>query len=160
MSDILFDKIADPTVKYWDDDCLEVFIDSDASGGNHQYNHSAFAYHIALDNQAVDLGEDQKAHLFNDHLTSRWQRDEQQFHKIIWEVAIKLYPDNYTDSQPLPAITLKPEQKIGFMLAYCDNDGSATREHFMGSHIIKPVKGDSNRGWIDANVFGEISLKK
>jgi hypothetical protein len=158
--DILFDKIADPTVKYWDDDCLEVFIDSDASGGNHQYNHSAFAYHIALDNQAVDLGEDQKAHLFNDPLTSRWQRDEQQFHKIIWEVAIKLYPDNYTDSQPLPAITLKPEQKIGFMLAYCDNDGSATREHFMGSHIIKPVKGDSNRGWIDANVFGEISLKK
>tara|TARA_R110000868_G_scaffold350091_1_gene611341 strand:- start:2400 stop:3074 length:675 start_codon:yes stop_codon:yes gene_type:complete len=158
--DILFDKIADPTVKYWDDDCLEVFIDSDASGGNHQYNHSAFAYHIALDNQAVDLGEDQKAHLFNDHLTSRWQRDEKQFHKIIWEVAIKLYPDNYTDSQPLPAITLKPEQKIGFMLAYCDNDGSATREHFMGSHKIKPVKGDSNRGWIDANVFGEISLKK
>ena len=158
--DILFDKIADPTVKYWDDDCLEVFIDSDASGGNHQYNHSAFAYHIALDNQAVDLGEDQKAHLFNDHVTSRWQRDEQQFHKIIWEVAIKLYPDNYTDSQPLPAITLKPEQKIGFMLAYCDNDGSTTREHFMGSHKIKPVKGDSNRGWIDANVFGEISLKK
>jgi len=158
--DILFDKIADPTVNYWDDDCLEVFIDSDASGGNHQYNHSAFAYHIALDNQAVDLGEDQKAHLFNDHVTSRWQRDEQQFHKIIWEVAIKLYPDNYTDSQPLPAITLKPEQKIGFMLAYCDNDGSTTREHFMGSHKIKPVKGDSNRGWIDANVFGEISLKK
>jgi hypothetical protein len=158
--DILFDKIADPTVKYWDDDCLEIFIDSDASGGNHQYNHSAFAYHIALDNQAVDLGEDQKAHMFNDHVTSRWQRDKKQFHKIIWEVAIKLYPDNYTDSKPLPAITLKPEQKIGFMLAYCDNDGSETREHFMGSHKIEPVNGDTNRGWIDANVFGEISLKK
>ena len=158
--DILFDKTADPKVKYWDDDCLEIFIDSDASGGNHQYNHSAFAYHIALDNQTVDIGDDQKAHLYNDHVTSRWQRDEIQHKKITWEVAIKLFPDNYRDKQPLPAITLKSEQKIGFMLAYCDNDGSATREHFMGSHKIEPVNGDTNRGWIDANVFGHISLKK
>lgn len=160
IDDILFDKTPDPKVKYWDDDCLEVFIDSDASGGNHQYNHNAFAYHIALDNQTVDIGDDKKAHLYNDHVTSRWQRDATQHEKIIWEVAIKLFPDNYSDNQPLPSITLKPEQKIGFMLAYCDNDGSATREHFMGSHKIKPVKGDTNRGWIDANVFGNISLKK
>jgi hypothetical protein len=158
--DILFDKTADPKVKYWDDDCLEVFIDSDASGGDHQYNHSAFAYHIALDNQTVDIGDDKKAHLYNEHVTSRWQRDQAQHEKIVWEVAIKLFPDNFSDNQPLPSITLKPEQKIGFMLAYCDNDGSATREHFMGSHKIKPVKGDTNRGWIDANVFGNISLKK
>jgi len=158
--DILFDKIADPKVKYWDDDCLEIFIDSDASGGNHQYNHSAFAYHIALDNQTADIGDDQEVHMYNDHVFSRWQRDSKQFDKIIWEVAIKLYPDNYTDSQPLPAITLKSEQKIGFMLAYCDNDGSETREHFMGSHEIKPVNGDTNRGWIDADVFGKIILKK
>ena len=158
--DILFDKIADPKVNYWDDDCLEVFIDSDASGGNHQYNHSAFAYHIALDNQTADIGDDKKVHMYNDHVFSRWQRDEQQFEKIIWEVAIKLFPNNYTDSQPLPAITLKAAQKIGFMLAYCDNDGSATREHFMGSHKIEPVNGDTNRGWIDADVFGSISLIK
>jgi hypothetical protein len=158
--DILYDKIADPKVNYWDDDCLEIFIDSDASGGNHQYNHSAFAYHIALDNQTADIGDDKKVHMYNDHVFSRWQRDEKQFDKIIWEVAIKLFPDNYTDNLPLPAITLKPEQKIGFMLAYCDNDGSETREHFMGSHKIEPVNGDTNRGWIDANVFGNISLKK
>jgi hypothetical protein len=158
--DILFDKTPDPTVKYWEDDCLEIFIDSNASGGNHQYNHSAFAYHIALDNQAVDLGEDQKARLYNDHVTSRWQRSHPQHEKIIWEVAIKLFPDNYADALPLLPITLKPDQKIGFMLAYCDNDGSATREHFMGSHQIKPVNGDTNRGWIDANVFGNIRLKK
>ncbi|MFT4809620.1 MAG: hypothetical protein ACJAXM_000707 [Arenicella sp.] len=159
IDDILFDKTADPKVKYWDDDCLEVFIDSDASGGNHQYNHSAFAYHIALDNQAVDIGDDQKAHFYNKHLTSRWQRDQKQPTKIIWEVAIKLFPDNYSDNQPLSPSTLKPDQKIGFMLAYCDNDGSDTREHFMGSHEIKPVNGDTNLGWIDANVFGNILLK-
>lgn len=158
--DILFDKTPDPRVKYWEDDCLEIFIDSDASGGNHQFNHSAFAYHIALDNQAVDLGDDEKAHLYNDHVTSRWQRSPLQDEKIIWEVAIKLFPDSYSDALPLPPIPLKSDQKIGFMLAYCDNDGSATREHFMGSHKIKPLKGDTNRGWIDANVFGTISLKK
>jgi hypothetical protein len=156
---ILFDKTPDPKVNYWDDDCLEVFIDSDASGGNHQYNHSAFAYHIALDNQAVDIGDDKQVHLYNDHLTSYWQRDQIQPEKIIWEVALKLFPNHYSDNQPLPSITLKPEQKIGFMLAYCDNDGSATREHFMGSHKIKAVNGDTNRGWIDANVFGSIQLK-
>jgi hypothetical protein len=158
--DILFDKTADPKVKYWEDDCLEVFIDSDASGGNHQYNHTAFAYHIALDNQAVDIGDDQKAHLYNDHVTSRWQRDKIQHKKIIWEVAIKLFPENYSDGQPLLPITLKPEQIIGFMLAYCDNDGSAAREHFMGSQKIDPVNGDTNLGWIDANVFGKLSLSK
>jgi hypothetical protein len=158
--DILFDKTPDPKVNYWDDDCLEIFIDSDASGGNHQYNHSAFAYHIALDNQTVDIGEDETAHMFNDHVTSIWQRDQEQHKKIIWEVAIKLFPNHYSDKKPLPPITLKPEQKIGFMLAYCDNDGSASREHFMGSHKIQPINGDSNRGWIDANVFGQIILKK
>lgn len=158
--DILFDKTPDPKVKYWDDDCLEIFIDSDASGGNHQFNHNAFAYHIALDNQAVDIGEDQQVHLYNNHVSSRWQRDQKQYKKIIWEVAIKLFPNAYSSKQPLPSITLQPEQKIGFMLAYCDNDGSVTREHFMGSHDIKPVNGDTNRGWIDANVFGNFSLKK
>jgi hypothetical protein len=160
IDDVLFDKTADPKVKYWEDDCLEVFIDSDASGGNHQYNHSAFAYHIALDNQTVDIGEDQKAHMYNDHVTSRWQRDPKDYKKITWEVAIKLFPDAYSDKQPLSPIKLQAEQKIGFMLAYCDNDGSPSREHFMGSHKIEPVNGDTNRGWIDANVFGTIKLKK
>ncbi|MCP4059513.1 MAG: sugar-binding protein, partial [Pseudoalteromonas sp.] len=46
----------------------------------------------------------------------------------------------------------------GFMLAYCDNDGSEVREHFMGSHEVQPVNGDRNRGFIDADVFGKITL--
>ena len=138
---------------------MEIFIDSDASGGNHQYNHSAFAYHIALDNQAADIGNDHKVHLYNDHVTSRWQRSQTQPQKIVWEVAIKLFPNNYSDQQPLTAISLAPEQEVGFMLAYCDNDGSAIREHFMGSHKIPPLNGDSNRGWIDASVFGKIILR-
>ena len=49
---------------------------------------------------------------------------------------------------------------MGFMLAYCDNDGSPEREHFVGSHEITPVNGDKNLGFIDASVFGKITLVK
>ncbi len=158
--DQLFDKSADPTELYWDDDALEIFVDSDGSGGNHQYNHTALAYHIGLDNQAADIGDDKKARLYNHHLNSQWRRATDAPHKIIWEVAIRLYADHYRDADPLPAMALKAEQQLGFMLAYCDNDGSAVREHFMGSHDIAPVNGDKNRGWIDASVFGQLTLVK
>ena len=35
--DVLFDQHADPKHFYWDDDCLEIFLDEDYSGGDHQY---------------------------------------------------------------------------------------------------------------------------
>ena len=156
--DILFDHTPDPLVNYWDDDSLEVFIDGDASGGDHQYNHSAFAYHIALDNQAADIGDDKKAHLYNDHLFSSWQRRADKPNSIIWEVAIKMYPNTYTDLKPAASLKLSNGDIIGFMLAYCDNDASENREHFMGSDDIKAVNGDKNRGWIDSSVFGKLTL--
>jgi hypothetical protein len=46
------------------------------------------------------------------------------------------------------------------MLAYCDNDGSKQRENFIGSHPIKAVDGDMNRGYKSADVFGKIKLIK
>lgn len=158
VDDVLIDVHADPLKRYWDDDCLEIFIDEDASGGNHQYNHNAFAYHIALDNQAVDMGEDEKPHLYNDHLISRWQRSSSQPNKIVWEVAIRLFDDTFKDGQTARPVTLYSGKEIGFMLAYCDNDGSEFREHFMASTNVKPVNGDKNRGWIDASVFAKIKL--
>lgn len=158
--DRLLDQTANPLVKYWDDDALEIFIDSDASGGIHQFNHSALAYHIALDNQAVDIGDDRQAHLYNEHLNSHWQRQADNENRILWEVAIKLYPNDYTDAAPKASLTLGVGDTIGFMLAYCDNDTSVEREHFMGSHEVKALNGDKNRGFIDADVFGEISLVK
>ena len=156
--DVLIDTHPDPTQKYWDDDALEVFIDSDASGGNHQFNHTAFAYHIGLDNQAADYGPDRKAHLYTEHLTSRWQRQTSAPYNIIWEVAIKLFPNSYQEHGNNTPLVLDAHRVIGFMLAYCDNDGSEVREHFMGSHEIQPVNGDKNRGYIDADVFGKITL--
>lgn len=158
--DVLLDTHADPTVNYWDDDTLEIFIDSDASGGDHQFNHSAFAYHIGLDNQAADYGPDKQANLYTSHLKSRWQRSSEAPYNMIWEVAIKLYPNDFKEGQQDKPLLLTPNKVIGFMLAYCDNDGSPVREHFMGSHEITPVNGDKNRGFIDASVFGRMTLKR
>lgn len=73
VDDVLIDIYRDPLVQYWDDDCLEIFIDEDYSGGNHQYNHNAFAYHMSLDNRAIDIGADRKPRDYSHHVESRWR---------------------------------------------------------------------------------------
>src|SRR5688572_14879422 len=58
--DSLSDQHKSPFDLWWEDDCLELFIDENNSDGNHQFNHNAFAYHITLDLDVVDMGPDQK----------------------------------------------------------------------------------------------------
>jgi len=162
--DILFDQHADPRHLYWDDDCLEIFLDEDASGGNHQFNYNAFAYHIALDNQSVDIGEknadgSDNFVLLNDHINSSWRRSEKSPNKVIWELAVKVYDDSFSlNKSNQQAVKLMQGKKLGFMVAYCDNDGSKTREHFMNSVDINPVKGNKNLGYITADVFSAMTL--
>ncbi|TRY29412.1 sugar-binding protein [Aliiglaciecola sp. M165] len=160
VDDVLYDNHANPLEGYWSDDCLEIFIDEDASGGNHQYNHNAFAYHVALDNQVVDINTSKQPALYNDHVTSRWQRDTTSPHNITWEAAVKVFDDSFTDGKPALPVKLHANKKVGFMLAYCDNDGSPIREHFIGSKDIIPVDSDKNLGWIDASVFDTFTLIK
>jgi len=154
VDDILFDSHRDPLVQYWDDDCLEIFIDEDHSGGDHQYNHNAFAYHMALDNQAIDLGTDKQPHSYSHHVESRWQ---QHGNKVVWEVAIDIYQDDYVDgSDKNVPVKLTAGKVMGLMLAWCDNDGSELRENFVGSESAPGEKKD--RGWIDAGLFGSLVL--
>jgi len=174
--DILYDSHPDPLAFYWEDDALEIFIDEDASGGNHQYNYNAFAYHISLDNQAADMGpflseQDRVAQkpnvrLFPGHIQSQWKRSENDPYKLIWEVKITVMGDDFQDSYPAgqpaaQAKSLQAGKTMGFMLAYCDSDGKnegGGREHFMGNVDVTPVNGDRNLGYIDAGVFGQIRL--
>lgn len=151
--DILMDIHKDGLDRYWDDDCLEVFIDEDNSKGNHQYNHNAFAYHISLKNKAVDIGPDSIPHYYN-HLKSARKTNG---HKSTWEVAMSVYNDEYIDGADNTPVALRANKQIGFMIAYCDNDKSAERENFIGS--MKVEGEDKNRGWIDAGVFGSYKLK-
>ncbi len=152
--DILFDSHRDPLVQYWDDDCLEIFLDEDYSGGDHQYNHNAFAYHMSLDNQAIDIGTDKLPHNYSHHVESRWK---QQGNKIIWELAIDIYTDQYVDgADDNVPIKLSAGKVMGLMIAYCDNDGSELRELFIGSEFAPGDEKD--RGWKDAGLFGKLVL--
>lgn len=155
VDDILFDSHRHPLLQYWDDDCLEVFVDEDHSGGDHQYNHNAFAYHMSLDNQAIDIGTDAQPHNYSHHVASMWRADGD---KITWELAIDVYGDDYDDAGENSKIPLTAGKILGLMLAYCDNDGSELRENFIGSEAVP--HGPKDRGWIDAGLFGTLELSK
>jgi hypothetical protein len=151
--DILFDSHRDPLVQYWDDDCLEIFVDEDYSGGEHQFNHNAFAYHFSLDNQAIDIGTDEKARNYSHHVQSSWRQGGDT---ITWEVSIEIYDDSYVDDGNNTPVTLFAGRELGLMVAYCDNDGSELRENFVGSESVP--SGPKDRGWIDAGLFGKVVL--
>ncbi|NNE29086.1 MAG: sugar-binding protein [Saprospiraceae bacterium] len=155
QDDTLIDIHEDGLKKYWDDDCLEIFIDEDRSGGNHQYNHNAFAYHIALDYKVADIGPDSLAHYYDHHIHCK---RTQQGNTSYWEVAMRVYTDEYLDGRAEnPTVILQKNKLLGFAIAYCDNDHSTEREHFIGSTIVEGE--DKNRGWIDAGIFGPLTLK-
>lgn len=152
--DVLSDQFPDPLVNYWADDAVELFIDENASGGDHQYNYNAFAYHIALDYHLVDLGLGGKAMDFSDHAQVK-RIDEGGL--STWEIGLKVFQEDYDENSVTNApVTLSGGKIMGFMIAYCDNDGNFNRENFIGSIFI-PGR-DKNRGWIDAGVFGTLEL--
>lgn len=153
--DVLLDQYQDPLKLWWDDDCVEVFIDEDNSNGEHQYNHNAFAYHVALDGNVVDLGPDKNPHLYNDHVISKRVTNG---NTSVWEMKIKLYDDTFVDGGNNTSRSLTSGEDIGFALAYCDNDASKERENFIGSVVVEGD--DKNRGWIDASIFGTLLLKE
>lgn len=151
--DVLMDQHEDPLYLYWDDDCVEVFVDEDNSGGDHQYSYNAFAYHVALNKNVVDINPDEEFKLYNDHVqTARNTKGNKSY----WELAVKLYDDSYDDNAENAPVKLEPGKKVGFALAYCDNDQSKERENFIGS-VYVPGE-DKNRGWIDAGIFGTLLL--
>lgn len=162
QDDVLSDVYPAPLDRYWDDDCLEIFLDPDASGGDHQYSFNAFAYHLALDNNAVDYGEKPgDIILLNEHIDSQWRRSSVSPYVINWEVRIKLYSEKWATLKQKSRIYPKENNEIGFMLAWCDADGKGHREHFMGSEAIQPTaSGDKDLGYKTADVFGKKRFSK
>jgi len=153
--DVLIDNYEDPLKLWWDDDCVEVFVDEDNSGGLHQFDHNAFAYHIALDGNVVDLAPDREPRLYNDHVRSARITSE---NLTTWELAISLHKDSYKDGKENKPVRLKAGKKVGFALAYCDNDTSKERENFIGS-VFVPGE-DKNQGWINSDIFGTLVLEE
>ncbi len=153
--DVLYDQHPDPLKFWWDEDCVEVFVDEDNSGGEHQFDHNAFAYHVALDGNVVDIGPNKEARLYNDHVNMKKKTHGQT---TLWELKVKVFDDTYANGKDNKATILSEGKKVGFALAYCDNDASEHRENFIGS-VFVPGE-DKNRGWIDASIFGTLVLKE
>lgn len=160
QDDILADHYPNPFDNYWNDDCLEIFLDPDGSGGNHLNSHNAYAYHVALDNQSVDYGDKPgDIILLNEHVTNQWRRGSTPPYYINWEARIAMYSEKWSTLGEKSRIKPNKDDIFGFMLAYCDADGTGQREHFMGSQAITPnADGDKNLGYITADVFTKMQF--
>ena len=156
LVDIIDDHLT-PTLEngidnYWKGDYVEVFIDEDQSGGDHKFNHQAFAYHVSTEGHAIDKSTSENTIFLDDHVIVARSKEDNTH---LWEMAIQLYrkdfDENATDN--VPAEILK-HKRIGFSIAYGDNDGNNSRENFMGS---KKTHGQNNdEGYTNADVFGSI----
>ena len=144
--------LADGKENYWKGDYVEVFIDEDQSGGNHQYNHQAFAYHVSTEGHAIDKSTSEETVFFDDHV--QVERTQEGNH-YLWEMAVKLYDQGFDEnSENNTPIKITNGKRIGFSMAYGDNDGKKSRENFMGSRKTHGINNDE--GYVNANVFGSV----
>ena len=155
--DVLSDTHADPQDNYWNDDCFEVFLDEDYSGGWHQTSYNAFAYHCAINEEdVIDSGDDDASNIYvNDHV--EFDLDTVDATHFVWELAITIYDDSFNESNATnTTVTLTHNKDMGIAVAYCDNDGGDYRENFIG--LIDVASEHYNSAWQDADVFGKLTL--
>ena len=133
---------------------MEVFLDEDRSGGNHQLNHQAFAYHVSTEGRPIDRNTQDEVVFFDDHMiVERIQEGSTHY----WEMAISIYDNQFDEnSTSNTPISLTAQKVLGFSLAYGDNDGNQSRKNFMGSKESHGVNNDE--GYIKSDVFGSVSL--
>lgn len=161
VDDVIVDNFADPLDNYWNDDTVEIFIDEDASGGNHQGENfaNAWAYHVSTKKDVVDSDSEDRPRLFNDHINVAIASEDDRH---IWEMSIRIFDDTYDDTEGAEnqPVTLYANKTLGFSIAYIDNDNSigdgTQRESMMGSVNNQGHK--DNQGYINADVFGSLTL--
>jgi hypothetical protein len=155
IDDSLSDDHSNPLQNWWDDDCLEIFIDENRSKGNHERNNNAFAYHVSIFYDAVDLNSSGSGVNYKDNLEV--VMDTVTDDKYLWEAAIKNYTSAFTPSDPEASrVYLHHHKLMGFTLAYCDNDETTGRENFIGSMYMSQATANNN--YITADYFGSLLL--
>ncbi|HEY3369818.1 MAG TPA: sugar-binding protein [Prolixibacteraceae bacterium] len=156
VDDMLSDDHVVPTTNWWDDDCLEIFLDENHSKGNHERNNNAFAYHISLSYDAIDLNASGAGVNYKNNVIV--VMDTIAPHTYRWEVAIKVYDATFTLTNPEASrVTLTPEKLMGLTVAYCDNDQTTARENFIGSMYMTSATANDN--YITADYFGSLLLR-
>ncbi|WP_176829790.1 sugar-binding protein [Tenacibaculum sp. MAR_2009_124] len=152
IDDYLNETLTNGKDNYWKGDYVEVFIDEDKSGGDHKFNHQAFAYHVSTEGHAIDKSTTKETIFLDDNVKVERTRVGS---KYLWEMAIKLYDSTFDENSKynIP-VKIFNNKLIGFSIAYGDNDGNNRRENFMGS---KKYHGNNNDdGYINSDVFGSI----
>ena len=155
VDDVLSDDHPDPLQNWWDDDCVEVFLDENRSKGDHLKNNNAFAYHISTKYDAIDM--DSYGNGVNYKKNIIVKMDTIGLNTYLWEMAIKVYNASFIISNPEASrVRLTAKKLMGFTIAYCDNDLTTSRENFIGSMIM--TEKTANDNYITADYFGSCLL--
>lgn len=156
VDDSLSDDHSNPLQNWWDDDCLEVFIDENRSKGDHERNCNAFAYHVSLFYDAVDLDSNGNGINYKNNVTV--DMDTIGVNTYLWELAFKNYDASFNVSNPEKSrVKLSHNKKMGLTVAYCDNDETKARENFIGSMVMKQAT--ANDMYKNADHFGLMILQ-
>ena len=155
VDDSLSDDHPDPLQNWWDDDCLEVFIDENRSKGDHERNCNAFAYHVSLFYDAVDLNSAGQGVNYKNNVIA--DMDTIGVQTYLWEMAFKNYDASFNINNPeVSRVKLTNNKKMGLAVAYCDNDEKTTRENFIGSMVM--TQATANDMYKNADHFGLMVL--
>ena len=96
LDDSLSDDHENPLQNWWDDDCVEIFIDEDRSKGWHEKSNNAFAYHVSMFYDAIDMNTSGAGVNYKDHM--QVVMDTIAEDTYLWEFAIKIYDDTFNAS--------------------------------------------------------------
>ena len=155
VDDLLSDDHSNPLQNWWDDDCLEIFIDEDRSMGNHEKNCNAFAYHMSLIYDAIDLDSYGKGINYKNNVEA--EMDTIGTNTYLWEFAIKNYDASFNiNNAEASRVYLSHNKLMGFAIAYCDNDETTSRENFIGS--MEMPASNNNDMYKNADYFGPMIL--
>ncbi len=155
VDDSLSDDHSNPVDSFWNDDCVEVFIDEDRSGGDQERNCNAFAYHTSLFYDAIDLSSAGQGINYNNNLTLIWTRSQRIL--IYGNLPLKCTMRSFNIYNPEASrVFLLNKKLMGFAIAYCDNDETTERENFIGS--MQMTAAHNNDMYKNADYFGPVVL--
>ncbi|NMB70795.1 MAG: T9SS type A sorting domain-containing protein [Bacteroidales bacterium] len=164
-------------------DLPEIFIDENRSGGLHVFDgtgttgiqwgtnaENAFSYHIMVnfpedgDTTSRMVACDIAGTDWNHETIANYAHHFQEFivrrsgDTTFWEMALKVYGEDYNPSNPEASRVLLTADKImGFSMAWCDNDEpDGVRDNFIGSVFV--TKTHYNDHWMNADDFGVMEL--
>ncbi|MFA6402868.1 MAG: sugar-binding protein [Salinivirgaceae bacterium] len=155
VDDSLSDDHSNPLDSWWEDDCLEVFIDENRSMGNHECTNNAFAYHVSQFYDAIDMSPTCGGINYKNHVSAKMEKIAAN--TFLWEMAFKIYNASYNNSnQEASRVSLTANKLMGLTVAYCDNDETTGRENFIGS--MKMTATTNNDMYKNADYFGPMRL--